>query len=425
MTNAFDPILTAAQSADTAGARAIMALSALDWMACGIAGQAEPVSVKTRALIMDEGGAGQATLFGGGRAPMRAAALLNGAVSHALDYDDTHFAHIGHPSVAVLPAALAVGERYDLPLTRILSAARLGAEASVRFGLRFGRAHYQAGYHQTATAGAFGACLAAADLMDLTPDQTRHALGLTCTRASGLKSQFGTMGKPFNAGIAAANGVEAAFLAAQGFVSNPDALDTTNGFVQTHLCDGDPAQPPGALLDSLSHKFHACCHGLHATLEALALLPRPAQVSHITITTHPRWLTVCNIPQPRTGLEAKFSYRLIAALALLGHDTAALTTYTDALCANPQVIALRDRVTVETDETLAETEALVTLDADGGTYEAHHDLAAPIPLDTRRARLMAKAAALVGEGRAQAIWQAIEDGDRAAFCAELGGQAGL
>lgn len=419
MANAFDPILTAAQAADTAGARAIMALSALDWMACGIAGQAEPVSTKIRALIMDEGGAGQATLFGGGKAPIRAAALLNGAVSHALDYDDTHFAHIGHPSVAVLPAALAVGERYDLPLPRILGAARLGAEASVRFGLRFGRAHYQAGYHQTATAGAFGACLAAADLMQLSPDQTRHALGLVSTRASGLKSQFGTMGKPFNAGSAAANGVEAAFLAKQGFVSNPDALDSPNGFVQTHLCDGQVAQPPGALLNSLSHKMHACCHGLHATLEALATLPRPAEVSGITITTHPRWLTVCNIPAPRTGLEAKFSYRLIVALALLGHDTAALGTYTDALCADPQVIALRERVTVQADETLAETEALVTLDADGGTMEAHYDLAAPIPPDTRQARLMAKATALVGRARAQAIWQAIEAGDRTDLCTEM------
>lgn len=421
MTSPFTPIIEAAQAADTQTARAIMALSALDWAACGIVGQGEPVSGLTRALILEEGGTPQATLFGGGRAPMRGAALVNGAASHALDYDDTHFAHIGHPSVAVLPAALAVGERFDKSLPQILSAARTGAEASVRFGLRFGRAHYQAGYHQTATAGAFGACLAAARLMDLSEGQTLHALGLVSTRASGLKSQFGTMGKPFNAGIAASNGVESAWLAAQGFVSNPDALDTTNGFVQTHVCDGTTSQPPGALLETLSHKYHACCHGLHATLEALALLPRPAEISRITITTHPRWLTVCNIPRPRTGLEAKFSYRLIVALALLGHDTAALTTYSDALCTDPQVVALRDRVTVQTDETLAETEALVTLDADGGTLEAHHDLAAPLPLETRRSRLVAKAAALVGQPRAAAIWQAVEAGNRAAFSAEIAG----
>lgn len=422
MTSPFTPIIDAARAADTDTARAIMALSALDWAACGIAGQAEPVSVKTRALIGDEGGAPQASLFGGGKAPMRGAALVNGATSHALDYDDTHFAHIGHPSVAVLPAALAVGERYGKTLPQILDAARLGAEASIRFGLRFGRAHYQAGYHQTATAGAFGACLAAAHLMDLTKDQTLHALGLVSTRASGLKSQFGTMGKPFNAGIAASNGVESAWLAGQGFISNPDALDTTNGFIQTHICDGDTTQPPGALLETLSHKYHACCHGLHATLEALALLPHPdaTQVKAVTITTHPRWLTVCNIAAPRTGLEAKFSYRLVAALSLLGHDTAALDTYSDALCTDPQVTALRDRVTVQTDDTLKETEALVTLNTDG-TFEAHFDLEAPMPLDTRATRLRAKAAALVGPDRAAALWQAIESGDRAAYSAEIAG----
>lgn len=422
MTSPFAAIIDAARAADTDTARAIMALSALDWAACGIAGRAEPVSRLTRALIQDEGGTPQATLIGGGRAPMRGAALVNGATSHALDYDDTHFAHIGHPSVAVLPAALAVGERMGKTLPQILDAARLGAEASVRFGLRFGRAHYQAGYHQTATAGAFGACLAAAQLMDLTEEQTLHALGLTATRASGLKSQFGTMGKPFNAGIAASNGVEAAWLAAQGFISNPDALDTTNGFVQTHICDGETAQPPGALLETLSHKYHACCHGLHATLEALATLPRPdvAAIQSITITTHPRWLTVCNIPEPRTGLEAKFSYRLVAALALLGHDTAALDTYSDALSIDPQITALRDRVTVQTDDTLKETEALVTLHTTG-TYEAHFDLEAPMPLDTRAERLRAKAGSLVGTDRADALWQAIKTGDRDQFAAQLSG----
>lgn len=83
-----------------------MRLSLVDWLAVGIAGRNEPVARLTRAMVLDEGGAGQASLFGGGKAPLRSAALVNGAASHALDYDDTHFAHIGHPSVAVIPAAL-------------------------------------------------------------------------------------------------------------------------------------------------------------------------------------------------------------------------------------------------------------------------------------------------------------------------------
>src|SRR6185312_16115734 len=68
----------------------------------------------------------------------------------------------------------------------------------------------------------------------------RNALSLVATRASGLKSQFGTMGKPYNAGIAAANGVEAASLAKRGFVSCEDGVAGPQGFIATHS-DGPDA----------------------------------------------------------------------------------------------------------------------------------------------------------------------------------------
>jgi 2-methylcitrate dehydratase PrpD len=72
----------------------------------------------------------------------------------------------------------------------------IGVEGSIRFGQWLGRPHYQIGFHQTATAGAVGATLAAIRLLGLTEDVARNALGLAATRASGLKSQFGTMANP-------------------------------------------------------------------------------------------------------------------------------------------------------------------------------------------------------------------------------------
>jgi 2-methylcitrate dehydratase PrpD len=401
-------VLTPALAPPTDAARDVMRLSLMDWMACGLAGQDEPVAKLTRALVRDEGGAAQATLFGGGKLPARGVALANGACSHALDYDDTHFAHIGHPSVAVLSAAYAMAEREGADLEQMLDAALAGCEASVRFGILFGRGHYQQGFHQTGTAGAFGAGVAAGILLGLTPAQLGQAMGLVSTRASGLKSQFGTMGKPYNAGIAAANGVEAALLAAKGFVSDPGALWGQNGYLETHHCDGEIDETPGFLMEQVSHKFHVCCHGLHATLEALELL-KPLdirQILSVQITTHPRWMTVCNQPAPKTGLEAKFSYRMVAALSLTGHATAALSSYSDALCADPEVIALRDRVQVRADAELSETEAIVRIETSTGAYEAHHDLNAPMPLQTRRARIHAKVAALLGEKRADALCRA-------------------
>ena len=247
-------------------AEAVLRLSLIDWMAVGIAGAAEPVAGVMRALAGAEGGVAQATLFSGGRAPMRMAALVNGTISHALDYDDTHFAHIGHPSVGVIPAALAVAEAEGASGAAFQEAALIGMEAAIRFGIWLGRGHYQTGFHQTATAGAVGAAVAAGRLMRLNPQQMDIALGLVATRASGLKSQFGTMGKPFNAGLAAANGVEAALLAQLGIEARIGALEAPQGFGPTHHGAADESAFDGMgdswLFETVSHKFHACCHGL-------------------------------------------------------------------------------------------------------------------------------------------------------------------
>lgn len=393
----------------------MMRLSLFDWAACGRAGADEPVSRIVRAMILAEGGRGECALFGGGAAPMRGAALVNGAVSHALDYDDTHFAHIGHPSVAVCSAALAVGQSVGASFDDILMAALIGAEVSVRVGVWLGRAHYQTGFHQTATAGCFGAAAAAARLLGCDADQSGHAIGLAATRASGLKAQFGTMGKPYNAGIAASNGVEVALLARAGFQARTDALSCALGFGETHA--GEAAQVPGGwLFPDISHKFHACCHGLHAMLEALGHIKvDPENVEKVEIFTHSRWLTVCNQPAPSTGLGAKFSFRMTAAMRLAGVSTAALDSYSDATCADPRLTALREKVKVIADDTLAETAARVEVTAGGKIHLGEHDLSTPIPMDERAAKLRAKAAAMLGDRAAESLWQAVRQGDTAAL----------
>ena len=399
----------------------MMRLSMLDWAAVGLAGRDEPVARITRDMVLEEGGAPQAGLVGHpGRVPARAAALSNGATSHALDYDDTHFAHIGHPSVAVIPAALAVAEVLDADGAALQAAALIGVEASIRVGVWLGRDHYQIGFHQTATAGAFGAGLAAGRLMGLDAEGCAMVLGLLATRASGLKSQFGTMGKPFNAGLAAANGVEAAQLVARGFVANPEALESPQGFGPTHAGQDirDAMQDIGQewLFESVSHKFHACCHGLHAVLEAgLSLAPLdPATIDRIEVTTHPRWMTVCNQVAPMTGLGAKFSYGTVLAMQVLGHDTAALDSYSDDVCADPALQALRARVHVTADDSVAETATRLRIVLrDGAVREARHDLNAPMSLALRQDKIQTKARSLLGVPRADALWSLIEGRENA------------
>ncbi len=395
----------------------ILRLSLLDWFAVAIAGAQEPASRIIRQMVTQEAGAPQATVVGQTtRLPARATALANGTTAHALDYDDTHFLHIGHPSVTIFPAALAMAEQQGATGAEFLVAALTGYESSCRIGHWFGRSHYEAGFHMTATAGTFGATLAASRLSGLTAHETGQAMGLAATRACGLKAQFGTMGKPFNAGMAAANGVESAQLAALGFTSNPDALLS---FAQSHAAEMPPLETvlkglgTHFVLEQVHHKYHACCHGLHAMLEALTLLieahnPDPNLLKTIDIQTNPRWLKVCNKPDPKTGLEAKFSYRQTAAMALSGIDTGALGSFTDHLCKSAEITALRDKTTVTGNAELSDTAARVTLVFHNSPpLEMQLDLATPQPVKQREMRVLAKAETLLGQDQAQEIWQEI------------------
>ena len=398
-----------------ASARAMARFSLFDWIVCGRAGIGEPCAAILLGLVAQEGGTPAASVFGGHSAPARAAALVNGATSHALDYDDTHFAHVGHPSVAIYPAALAVGEVMDASAAAVADAFLLGAEASIRIGLHLGRAHYNRGFHQTATAGSFGATVAAGRLFGLTRDQMRVAIGLCATRASGLKSQFGTMGKPYNAGLAAANGVECAALARAGFTSADDGLDGPQGFIPTHADAPEPEaawiNPPPAtfLFEDVKYKLHACCHGTHAMIEALAAVPglTPGRVVRITLRTNPRWLSVCDIKAPRTGLEVKFSYVWLAGMVLSGMQTASDRTYTDALTTDPALAGFAGKVVVQGDPDVTDMQAAgeIVL-TDGTVLRFAHDLAARLASDVLERSLRDKARGLIG-GQAETVWQAV------------------
>jgi 2-methylcitrate dehydratase PrpD len=113
----------------------MMRLSLMDWAVCCIAGREEPLAVILRDKGLSEGGKAEASVIGGDKLPAPRAAMINGAVSHALDYDDTHFAHIGHTSVGVIPAALVVAERVGASFDDFLTACLIGSEGAVRVGV--------------------------------------------------------------------------------------------------------------------------------------------------------------------------------------------------------------------------------------------------------------------------------------------------
>lgn len=384
-------------------ALALARVSLADWLVCGIAGASEPVAGKMHAFAAAEGetDAG-ASLFGGSYAPARTAAMVNGTISHALDYDDTHFDHVGHLSVGIYPAALAMAEAHDASADDLCAAFLIGAESAIRIGRVLGAAHYNRGFHQTATAGAFGATIAAARLAGLNETQTRAALSLCATRASGLKSQFGTMGKPLNAGIAASNGVESAQLAGLGLSSADNGIFGPQGFVETHADSPEPFLPGVSHMRFMDnrYKFHACCHGLHAMIEGLRPIAAGIaleDIEKLQVRTNPRWLRVCDLKAPRTGLEVKFSYAWLAGMVLSGLKTGERGLYTDALAGDPDLIAFAKKVEVVGDDGLSDQQGAGTLILRDGTTRSYtHDLAAPVPPAELMTRVAEKAETVLG-----------------------------
>lgn len=377
--------LTFAQIAPSA--RVVAAQCVLDGIGVALAGADEPAVRIARDVALAETPAGPATLLGhGAHTGCRAAALVNGTAAHALDYDDVSAAMGGHPTVPVLPAALALAEQIGAGGRALLVAVVAGIETEARVGKALGQAHYDRGFHNTATAGTVGAAAAAASLLGLPAGQVGAALAIAATSASGLKANFGTMTKPLHAGQAAAAGLLAAQLAAGGFTASEAGLTESRGMLP--VLSGTPE--PQALVEpfgepwhveSVLFKFHAACYLTHATIDAALSLRQqgldlPA-VQAIDVEVPPGHLDVCAIPEPRTGLEGKFSLRFTTALALRD-GTADRSRFTDAMARDPEIIALRDRVHVHTTSDVGHYAGRVTVRCiDGRIRHAEGDVGTP------------------------------------------------
>jgi 2-methylcitrate dehydratase PrpD len=203
----------------------------LDCLGVMLAGAVEPPARIIQRIAEAEGGAPLATVVGAGRRTGATwAALANGTAAHALDYDDTNFAMMGHPSAPVLSAALAAGELALADGRSLVHAFLLGFEVETTLAEVVNPPHYYRGWHATCTLGTLGAAAAAARLLGLDAAQTRVALGVAASQASGLKENFGTMTKPFHAGHAARSGVLAALMAREGWTASEQALEGPQGF---------------------------------------------------------------------------------------------------------------------------------------------------------------------------------------------------
>src|SRR6267142_780457 len=333
----------------------------LDCLGVMLAGSVEPAARIVTDIARSEGGAPLATVVG---TPLRTgavwAALANGTAAHALDFDDTNFTMMGHPTAPVLSAGLATGELALADGRALVHAFLLGFEVETTLAEVLNPPHYGKGFHATGTLGTMGAAAAAARLLGLDATQTRTALAIAASQASGLKENFGTMMKPFHAGHAARSGVLSALLAREGFTASEQALEGPQGYFAV-LGAGKREEraletlgaPWKILKTGVAVKPYPSCACTHSIIDSALELRRthaiaPEQVEQITVgvgASVPRILIHSN---PRSGLEAKFSGEFSAAAALCD-GRVGIATFRDDKTDDPAIKALMKRVRVVVD----------------------------------------------------------------------------
>jgi 2-methylcitrate dehydratase PrpD len=290
------------------------------------------------------------------------AALINGTAAHALDFDDVSNSLGGHPSAPILPALFALAETQDCPEKPIggadfITAYVAGFETETRIARGVHYHHYEKGWHPTATLGVFGATAACCHLMKLSAAKTAQALAIAASHASGIKANFGTMTKPLHVGHTARSGLLAAMLAKNGFTANNAALEHRQGFLLVYNGEGnfdadailkDWGNPYDVTRPGPGFKQYPCCGSTHPPLDALLALRRehamPAdKIARIDSWTHPRRLAHTNRPDPKSGLDAKFSVQYCLARATL-HGQVRLEDFEGNAFDDPSVRTLMTRI---------------------------------------------------------------------------------
>ena len=326
----------AAETSDDHGENAYARARAglIDTLACLVAGASDPATISVHNTIAEWGG-GPATVAGtntGRPAPW--AALANGTAANALDYDDYDVPAASHPSAAILPALLALGEESGVSGRTLLDAYIVGIEVQMRLGEALNMSHFYKGFHSTATIGTLASAVACARLLGIDATATGNALAIATSLSAGFKSQLGTTAIHLHTGLAAHNGVLAAGLASAGATGSSETLDGEWGVLRL-LADVDAPGFDGPLAKlgnplaieefGLCVKPYPCCSYATASIDGLLALRAdydlvPEEVIGITATIPARNIEVLKFPKPADELEARFSLEYCLAVALLNGE---------------------------------------------------------------------------------------------------------
>lgn len=379
-----------------ASVRRAAALHALDTVGCGVAAFALREAPYVSAAAEEAAVSGGCTAIGSKAGlPATEAAMINGTLSHALDFDDTHPDSVVHVSAAVTPAALAAAEAHSASGAEVLAAIVAGNEVSVRVGAAAGGVFHKRGFHPTGIAGVFGATAAACRIRGLDVDRTAHALGIAGSMASGLLEFLadGAETKRLHPGWAAQAGLAAARLAAHGATGPASVFEGRRGYyaAYAHGFAGakerlkELAETLGSVWETLrlAIKPYPACHYVHAPVDALRQILaerplKPSEVDSITAYSDETGVGLVLEPtvdklRPRTPYDAKFSLPYCLG-TLLVRGKVDVTSFLASAVGDEEVLALTPKVGYELKQYAPRPDAFgggVTVrTTDGRTYTA-------------------------------------------------------
>jgi 2-methylcitrate dehydratase PrpD len=337
----------------------------LSALATGVAGAGEEGIAALRSLLLERAGRSEATsLVFGDRMPGTSAALLNATMCRALDFCDALAPGV-HVGSSVVPAALAAAELAGgCAGSTFLSAIAVGVEVGSRFNLT---ERMYDGFDPTGIAAVWGASAAAARVLGLTPEQTRHALAHAFNRCGGsFQSNIdGSLAVRLQQGIAAQNGIECAQWAQRGLTGPVNFLSGTYSFTHLYakgLCrPGDFVVGLGErwlLADFLFKRFPSCGVTQGVTEQALDVTAeldlRADDVARIVVRMPPyshRLVGNDFVAGANPRVSAQFSVKYCVASAIARREST-LDTFRPEMVLDPSLAPLLDRIDVLADPSM-------------------------------------------------------------------------
>ena len=326
----------------------------LDAIGCGLYGQEFEATKIVSKLAGEWGGRPEASIIGAGlKVPPGMAALANGTTIHVADFDDSSVHFRGHPTTVTLPPALALCESRSKSGRDLLLAYLVGVEVGGKLGKVMGYSHYEAGWHGTGTIGTIASTAASAKALELNEDKTAQALAIAASGASGIRENFGTMVKSLHAGQASASGVLAALLAEKGYEGSLTAFEGKSGFRRVYSGENEMDRWVDGLKEShtlfgVMFKRYPSCAATHPALDALEELRKAhrfswEEIEEVKCAVTPVVLSILIYPEPRNGLEAKFSLPYCVS-SFLVHGKLDLSHFEQEAISDPKVRKLMSHV---------------------------------------------------------------------------------